>query len=274
MTPRVIRAPAILPDDEVERPTGSQATPTNSSLVAMIMQDEMDDQVAAARRQPTNANVQLPDQPTDTPNYVRTSSTDTQVQNKTTATTTTSPNTIDPSTLKPIDTSTNTLNLKQTSDTSVQTAPAEMPKATLQPTDEPTAAKSSAPKATFRFADELPPMKAGDKVKVPVLIEGSSAFRSATLGLSFDDKKVAIRSVTFGDIFGAKVANTTVTPFLNQNGKMYVTLSPTVAEMVGSSGVIAYIEIEALTAGKPDITFDRQTVTVLTPDGKNFAINF
>jgi hypothetical protein len=53
---------------------------------------------------------------------------------------------------------------------------------------------------------------------------------------------------------------------------MYVTLSPALAEMAGSSGVIAYIEIEALAEGKPEITFDRQTVTVLTPEGKNFAI--
>lgn len=273
ITPRVIRAPAILPDDEVERPTGSQATPTNSSLEAMIIQDEMDEQIAAARRSPTNANVQLPDQPSDNPTYVRTSSVDTQSQNNTIAAT--SPNVLDPGTLKPIDASATTINIKQTSDTSVQRPPVtEQPRATLQPTNDTTTAKTNAPKAIVRFANELPSMKVGDKLRVPVVVDGSAAFRSATLGLTFDDKKVAVRSVTFGDIFGAKVANTSVTPFLNQNGKMYVTLSPTEAAMQGNIGIIAYIEIEALSEGKPEIGFDRQTMTVLTPEGKNFSIYF
>ena len=68
VTPRVIRAPAILPEDEVERPTGSLATPTSGSLEAMIIQEEREENLAAARRVPNVATVQLPDQPA----YVRT----------------------------------------------------------------------------------------------------------------------------------------------------------------------------------------------------------
>jgi hypothetical protein len=109
---------------------------------------------------------------------------------------------------------------------------------------------------------------------VPIVIDGSAAFRSATLGLTFDDKKFAVRSVAFGDVFGAKVANTSVIPFLNQNGKMYVTLSPAEAAMQGNNGIIAYVEVEALSEGKLEIGFDRQTMTVLTPEGKNFSILF
>ena len=41
VTPRVIRAPAILPEDEVERPTGSIAVPTSGSLEAMIIQEDV-----------------------------------------------------------------------------------------------------------------------------------------------------------------------------------------------------------------------------------------
>ncbi|MEQ1646789.1 MAG: secretin N-terminal domain-containing protein, partial [Pyrinomonadaceae bacterium] len=50
VTPRVIRAPAILPDDEVERPTGSLGIPTNNSLEGMIIEEEREEQLAAARR--------------------------------------------------------------------------------------------------------------------------------------------------------------------------------------------------------------------------------
>jgi hypothetical protein len=205
---------------------------------------------------------------------VRTSAVEPQVQNNTTATTA-APTTIDPGMLKPIDTSAKTLDIKKTSDTSVLQPPVvDQPRATLQPSDDSTPTTTTAPKATLRFANELSVMKVGDKVRVPIMIDGSAAFRSATLGLTFDDKKLAVRSVSFGDVFGAKVANTSVTPFLNQNGKMYVTLSPAEVAMQGNGGIIAYVEIEALTEGKPEISFDRQTMTVLTPEGKNFSILF
>ena len=72
ITPRVIRAPAILPEDEVERETGSLQTPTSGSLEAMIVQEERDELLASVRRLPTTANVQLPDQPAEAPTYVRT----------------------------------------------------------------------------------------------------------------------------------------------------------------------------------------------------------
>jgi general secretion pathway protein D len=61
VTPRVLRAPAITPDDERERPSGTLQTPTNSSLEAMVQEVEREDQLAAARRIPTNVVVQLPD---------------------------------------------------------------------------------------------------------------------------------------------------------------------------------------------------------------------
>ncbi|MDQ4123444.1 MAG: hypothetical protein M3209_18570 [Acidobacteriota bacterium] len=74
VTPRVLRAPAILPEDEMEQPTGSIATPTNSSLADMINRENREEQLAAARRLTNNVSVQLPDAPVDTtaaaPGYV------------------------------------------------------------------------------------------------------------------------------------------------------------------------------------------------------------
>jgi type II secretory pathway component GspD/PulD (secretin) len=76
VTPRVIRAPAILPEDEIERPTGSMAVPTTGSLEAMIIQEEREEHLAAARRLPNVAQIQLPDREEE-PTYVQTSSTQT-----------------------------------------------------------------------------------------------------------------------------------------------------------------------------------------------------
>jgi hypothetical protein len=106
------------------------------------------------------------------------------------------------------------------------------------------------------------------------MIKSATAFRSAVLGLKFDTAKVAVRTVSFGDVFGASLAQTTVTPFLNQSGKMFVSLSSPKDVAENSSGILAYIEIEALADGKPEISFDADVLNMLTADGKNFAMKF
>ncbi|MBK8304241.1 MAG: hypothetical protein IPK98_12850 [Chloracidobacterium sp.] len=253
VTPRVIRAPAILPEDEIERPTGSLAVPTNSSLEAMIVEEDRQDYLAAMRRLPTNTAVQLPDRPTEAPEYVKTDAT-TSATAKTTES-------IIPN-LKPIDNSVKTLQLNQTADTSAQTN--EVKTAVQDPVD-PTAAIGP------KFGIEMPEMKAGERVKIPVLIDGAGNFRSAVMGLKFDVKKVAVRGVSYGDVFGV-IANSPAVPFLNQNGKMYVSL--TSKDDANAAGVFAYIEIEALAAGRPEIAFDRDVLNFMTVDGKSFKLKF
>ncbi len=61
VTPRVLRAPTVTPADERERDSGTLSTPTSGSLEAMVRETEREDQLAAARRVPTNVVVQLPD---------------------------------------------------------------------------------------------------------------------------------------------------------------------------------------------------------------------
>ena len=70
------------------------------------------------------------------------------------------------------------------------------------------------------------------------------------------------------------MANTAATPFLNQNGKMFVSLSAKDDAGAEADGTLAIIEIEALVDGKPEITFDRDVLNFLTIDGKNFQVGF
>ncbi|MGQ0541004.1 MAG: secretin N-terminal domain-containing protein [Blastocatellia bacterium] len=265
VTPRVIRAPAILPEDEVERPTGSVATPTSNSLEAMIIQEEREELLAMARRLPTTTQIQLPDQPTDVPAYVRTATPTTSTQTADTQTVAETPKT-EGINLKPIDSSVKTLDIIKTSDTSTEQKSA-LPDVTVSP------AQPVMPTAKFSIP-ELPVLKAGEKAKIAVRVDGSSAFRSAVLGLRFDDKKLAIRSVSFGDLFGPALANANVTPFLNQNGKMYVSLSVTDGVVVGNAGALAIVEIEALTDGRVELAFEKEVLNVLAADGKNFTVKF
>ncbi|HEX8736328.1 MAG TPA: secretin N-terminal domain-containing protein [Pyrinomonadaceae bacterium] len=284
VTPRVLRAPVILPEDEVERPTGSIATPTNSSLEAMIIQEEREEQLANARRQGNTANVQLPDRKvTEVPQYVKSSNTPTntettQPQNTVTtdAAKVTAENKTEnplvetpqiPSILKPIDSSVKTLQINTTADTPNKTE-------TNAPKTENNSVEPSAPRAELKLLSSLPEMKAGEKTKVAVLIKTASQFRSAVLGLKFDAAKVAVRSVQFGDVFGAGVAQSNVTPFVNMGGMMRVSLSSEKDTNANASGILAYVEIEALTPGVPQIALDTEILNVLTVDGKNFELKY
>ncbi|MEP6944593.1 MAG: secretin N-terminal domain-containing protein [Acidobacteriota bacterium] len=259
VTPRVIRAPAILPSDEVERPSGSMAVPTSSSLEAMIIQEEQDEMLALARKNPTNVDIQLPDQKTEAPAYVKTSGTDASVVSQNTA--------VEGPALKPIDSGTATLQLNQTSNV-------VKPAASFVTNDTSTAS-AAMPTTAVAAADiafqEIPEMKAGMRAKVAVMISGGSPFQSAVLGLKFDNKNVAIRSVSLGNAFGSS-ENALMTPFLNQNGKMFVSLSSKGGAL--ASGTLAYIEIEALTDGRPAMAFEGDALNFVTADGKNLAVKY
>ncbi len=276
ITPRVIRAPAILPEDEIERPTGSLAVPTSGSLEAMIIKEEIEEQLAAARRLPTVAQVQLPDQKPETPTYTKTTaSSASSAQSQMTAVMQTpKKNQMMASNLRPIDASVKTLQIAPTADTS-ESKPA-MHDVSLKSNEETQndVANPLAPVAELQFLQNLPVMKAGERTKIAVMVKSATAFRSAVLGMKFDQKKMAVRSVLFGEVFGSQMAQTSAKPFLNQDGKMFVSLSSAKDTAENSSGILAYVEIEALADGQPVITLDRDVLNFLTADGKNFSIKY
>lgn len=271
ITPRVIRAPAILPEDLIERPTGSQATPTSGSLEAMIMQDERDEMLASARRLPTAINVQLPDQPSDAPTYIRKDTGNAKVSEKTISDASAETKASDGLNVRPIDTGLKTLQIEQTSDTSAAKEPLVEPAPIIVPSAD---RSDSSPTARLILPQELPVLKRGEKAKVLVNVNSSAAFRSAVLGLRFDDKKLAVRSVSFGDIFGSKIANTDAPPFLNEKGKMFVSLSLPEGVTLAPNGTLAVVEIEALADGKVELSLEKNVLNLLAADGRNFAMKF
>jgi len=238
----------------------------------MVEQDARDEQLAAARRVPNQAQVQLPDQPADAPQYVRGASAPNGAvaQNNTAPTVSTPTNAAQPapSTLQPIDSGVKTLQIKQTADTSAAGQPA------AQPTDNATADPGAKPQVSISLPSEVPTLKPGERTKIAVTASNSAAFRSAVLGLRYDSSKFAVRSIEYGDIFGAGVANTTATPFLNEKGKTNVSFSLPEGTVAAGNGILAYVEIEALSEGRPQITFDKYVMNFLTAEGRNFAVSF
>ncbi|MGI8544784.1 MAG: secretin N-terminal domain-containing protein [Aridibacter sp.] len=283
VTPRVIRAPAILPEDLVERQTGSLAVPTSSNLEALLIREEIEEQLALARRLPKNPTVQLPDQKLQVPSYVKTNGQETVSKNTPEKTVVTenksdvavkentntsdtpagfSDSSVGSTTLRPINSGVKTLNLKETA---LKTKGASIKSETID---------TNAPTATLQFLPKFRAMKAGEKTKFAIMVRSAKAFRSAVLGLKFNESLVAIRSISYGDVFGANLAQTEAKPFLNQNGKLYVSLSSPKDVSENSSGIMAYIEIEALKDGTPNIEFDADILNMLTAEGDNFVLNF
>ncbi|HEY3580315.1 MAG TPA: secretin N-terminal domain-containing protein [Pyrinomonadaceae bacterium] len=84
VTPRVLRAPNVTPRDEEMRPSGTLQSPTTGSLAEMIREADREDQIAAARAIPRNAEIKLPDAPVEVAKPV--SATQTSAQNNSTTT--------------------------------------------------------------------------------------------------------------------------------------------------------------------------------------------
>ncbi len=277
VTPRVIRAPSVLPEDEIERPTGSLAVPTSSSLEAMVIQEVVEEQLANARRLGNNTAVQLPDQKVeDAPTYVKSDATQTSTNTETKtentpALTQVSQTDLKTANIQPIDSSNvKTLQVTPTSDTSTQSV---LPKPMTLPLIENAETNAATPKAEVQFLPSLPEMKKGEKTKIAVLIKSATGFRSTVMGLKFDATKLAVRTISYGEVYG-EMAGKTATPFLNLNGKLYVTLSSAKDTSENASGILAYIEVEALADGKQEIAFDPDMMNIVSSDGKAFTVKF
>ncbi|MBX3283148.1 MAG: hypothetical protein KF756_11795 [Acidobacteria bacterium] len=272
VTPRVIRAPAILPEDLVEQDTGSLATPTSGQLEAMIIEEQREELLAAARRKPTNVVIDLPDQKADAPQYVRTDAAAQTPVPEATAPSTVAASTdtretvpspainADSPSVKPIDSSVRTLKLTETADRPDNSAST----VAFKPLS------AAALSATVRLAP-IVAMKTGEKARVAIAFSSPEAFRSAVMGIRYDPTKVAVRSISLGDAFGAK-ADSAVVPFMNADGKTYFSMIAADGLAVSQTGVIAYIDIEALADGVPQVDLDSDVLNLMTADGRNIPV--
>jgi hypothetical protein len=305
VTPRVIRAPDVLPEDIIERPTGSLSVPTSGSLSALLIREEITRQQNLALLNDKKRN-EVPLGDGDVPAYVKSNgdsavsslpsndipgasvtvagSSSRSASNEVVKKEPVGPNTS--ALIKPIQTNARTLDIGKAlkvSDTgngvNVKRTSLALPKASdvvsLSEIDPAKTNNSvSMPFATLQILPKLPSMKAGDVITAAILVKGSTAFRSAVLGFSYDESKVALRNVSFGDVFGSSLSQTEAKPFFMQNGKLYVSFSAAGDVSINSSGVLAFVEIEALVDGVPRVEFDPDMLNLLTADGNNFEVKF
>ena len=259
MTPRVLRAPQIGPEDERVTPSGSMQTPTSESLEAMLRDAEREDQLAAARSLPKNQTVQLPPQPGDEE-----------------VTFVPAPKALAESAAAISSAATGAANPAVNASHKVETTPA--PAANTSPagaTPAPNAATQPARSATAELSAELmllperQDLKVGEKRRVMLMLKTDAGLGLATAVMRFDPRAVAVRAVSQDTLGGDKSKSPVITQSVDSSGVMLLSVAPAAGGLpLSGEGLLLVLEIEALTAGESSLSFDASKVNFIAADGR------
>jgi general secretion pathway protein D len=299
MTPRVLRAPEILPSDEESRPTGTMQTPQSESLEAMVNQADKEDQYARLRSLPTNQTVQLPTQPATeevtfvpapraladtaaasvpTSNAVGASAAPAvNVSLNTGALPAASPAVASNATDKPVaahDATTNAAPTNVTATASGATSPTETNAASTS--NATAAANNSAPAesaAELLLVPEQSEAKVGERRRVMVFLKTDAPLGLATATLRFDPRALAVRSVTQGVLSADKSGAPVLTQSVDASkGVLLVSVVPASgAQPLTGEGLLLVIEVEALSPGDAVLQFDADKLHLIATDGRTVS---
>ena len=311
MTPRVLRAPEITPDDEQTRDTGSMQQPKAESLEAMIIDAEREEQLAKnlinARKLPTTQAVQLPPPPGEEVSFVPapkllagtaanlSGPATTAAAATTTAATTTanqpaavnaSVKTPDGQQATPATTNASSGAAAQPAALSGQGKPESIPVvnttpnnvAALTPNVAPTA--NAAAVATESVAElllmpERQEMKVGERRRVMVFLKTDAPVGLATATLRFDPRALVVRSVSQGMLTTDASKAPVLTQSVDPSGVLLLSITPAAgAQPLTGEGLLLMIEVEALAAGDTSLTFDQDKLHLIASDGRSIRARF
>jgi general secretion pathway protein D len=311
MTPRVLRAPEILPADEESRPTGTMQTPQAESLEAMVIQADKEDQYARLRTLPTNQNMQLPTQAATTdevtfvpapkalvetaaaapvPTSTATGATSAPAVNVSTTGEAPPPiprpafvsNALNKSATDVTATNTATTNTATTnnaapSNVTADTASVPTADANAVPATSATAAaNNSAPvesRAELLLLPEQPEAKVGERRRVMVFLKTDAPLGLATATLRFDPRALAVRSVSQGVLSTDNAAAPMLTQSVDASkGVLIVSVAPASgAQPLTGEGLLLIIEVEALAPGDAVLQFDADKLHLIATDGRTVS---
>jgi general secretion pathway protein D len=309
VTPRVLRAPTVTPEDLEQRESGTLQSPTSQSLEAMLVESDREDQFAAVRTIPTNPTVQLPDAPVETAAAATTTTTSTPVEqptfvpappalNAAAAANTTGGapafNTNLVSSLVPFvpavsltGASGEVVPASNSNAAQPIAAPAVEIKSvtphTLDTTTAPVPAVDNriapavltaptASVATLMIIAGQTEMRVGERQRLMILVKTGAPLSLAAATLRFDPRVFAVRSVTKGNLFdGAQAAQATLTQSVDPTGALLAVIAPAGGTQLNGMGVLLLVEVEALAPGAADITLDPSGVHFMAADGHGLA---
>ncbi|MGH9943627.1 MAG: secretin N-terminal domain-containing protein [Pyrinomonadaceae bacterium] len=295
VTPRVLRAPNVTPEDLEMRPSGTIQSPTSDSLEAMVRDADREDQLAAARQIPTNQNIQLPSAP---PQGEAAAATTSPAAAATTAATAAQPAaaTTDeeraafgpvaespsfvpaPIILSGFDAGASGLPVANTVDAKlinaaaasnsfVSAAAPENRTREAAPADAPSV---KAPVALHLTAGQRE-MRAGERQRVMLFVRTDVPLGLVAAALRFDPKILRVVSIAKGSIFGeAAETAPTITPSIDAaRGSVLALVAPQFAAPINGAGVLLFVEVEAVAAGETELGFEAASVHLMSKDGRH-----
>jgi general secretion pathway protein D len=294
MTPRVLRAPEITPDDEQTRDTGSMQQPKAESLEAMIINAEREEQLAKAlidaRKLPTSQTVQLPPPPGEDVSFVpapkalteTAANLDTNASTATPATTAatmTTPLSTPPTTdATAAAAKSNAVSTGQPAAVNVSVKQPEGPAAaatTTMPAASTPAAPATESTAELLLMPEQQDMKVGEKRRVMVFLKTDAPVGLMTATLRFDPRALAVRSVSQGMLTTDSTKAPVLTQSVDPSGVLLVSVSPASgAQPLTGEGLLLIIEVEALATGSPALTVDADKLHLIASDGRSIRTRF
>jgi len=303
VTPHVMRASSVNPEDEEMHPSGTLQTPTTGTLEAMLIEVGREEQLAAARALPTHARVELAPAPAGA-GVAAPKATGAKAQQV--------DNAGDPavvSTAEPVP-----AEAEPAAETTFVPAPKElMDGAIARPTVRPAARDAVLPgsdeiharaaavrdasldggapvvsvitekaatdranatavsAASLRLLNEPRPFRVGERRQLKVLLKTDAPLGLLALTFRLDPRVLAVRAVAAGSL--SAPADARVTHSTTPEGLLLVTVAPhRLAEALSGAGVLFTFDVEALAAGAEPLRFDADDVHLVATDGRKVLV--
>jgi general secretion pathway protein D len=290
VTPKVLRAPAVTPRDEMMRPSGTLQSPTTGSLEAMIRDSDREDALAAARRLPRNAVVEVRDVE---PGTFGNANRDATARNAAPVEKTTQPAATAPAT--PVSTETQAVNKPA----QVEELPAFVPAPKSLVSDRSAAqvaAVNPGPAGTNAVLTSIPQpidtsltgsrsrtamlslpadqfLKVGEKRQFAVELNSAVSLGLAVLTLKFDPKVVKVSAVAAGSMFSGLEKAPSITHSIDPSGVCMISISTLNAAVPMTAGTLLLIEIEGLTPGDSGLGFNKETMHLVAIDARDVVLD-
>jgi len=277
VTPRVLRAPSLTPEDERPRESGTLSTPTAGSLEALVQEATREEQLAAARKIPTNPVVQLPD--SDIASYIPAPAPPANSPAATIKTETSAPSAIS----KAFDTSYKPAPGSSLADKLAATVGTSNDKVNnVSETAKPANGSGASLADKIRAATDLTgtvstvseikllpernEFKVGEKQRVAVTLSTSQALGPLMLKLTFDPRTITVKDVIAGE--PATSSSPTVMKSIDPKGSITVAVSPQsgVISATGSTFLL-FLDIEAVGTGDATLSFDKASSRITLSQG-------
>jgi hypothetical protein len=283
------------------RPSGTLQSPTTGSLEAMIRDSDREEALAAARRLPRNAVVEVRDiEPGTFGNGNRDATAKNATETSQPAATAVNPAT----TTAPAATETQAVNKTETQAVSqpiqVEELPAFVPAPKSLVSDRSAAqvaAVNPGPAGTNAVLTSIPKpidtsltgsrsrtamlglpsdqlLNVGEKRKLAVELNSAVPLGLAVLTLKFDPKVVKVSAVAAGSMFSGQKKAPSITHSIDPSGVCLISISAFNGTVpMEGAGTLLWIEIEGLAPGDASLAFNKETMHLVATDARDVVLD-